>query len=134
MKWQTTYLGTQIAVVVASDEAYAILNRLKLTSWQAGGCSILTAALVVFADAEPYHLVFSNDVVDHVVARVADGYIDADGAFTGPGIVAKHKTLEGVSTRLVRSALFPPGIPCPVAAVDELVDLLALHGVDAVGP
>lgn len=125
MKWELTYLGTQVAVVAASDEAYGILSRHGLETWTSGGCSVLAAALEKAVDGRPYALVRGDGVVDHIVSRVGDAYIDADGAYSGPGVRSKHEALEGHRVRLValESAVID-GISCPIEAVRSMEGLL----------
>jgi hypothetical protein len=137
VRWELTYLGTQVAVATASSDAYTILDEYQLTSWQSGGCAILAAALERLLGAQPYALVRKDGVVDHVVSRHDLAYIDADGAFTAAGIVAKHEELEGHAVRLVRVDKLPAGESsasdesiCPASAVAALSDLLQERGVE----
>lgn len=134
MNWLTSYVGAHVAVVANSDDAYQILTDYDLTSWQSGGCAILAKAISIEFCPAPSRALYAlkrkkDGVIDHVVARLNDGYLDADGAFTGRGLVEKHLTLEGVSTRLVRigpNKLPTRRIVCPADAVERLVALFSL--------
>lgn len=131
-RWEATYLGTRIAVVAASPEAYAVLSEHGLTSWQAGGCAILTEALVQLLGAERYGLVREySGVVDHIVAKVDGYYLDADGAYTSHEMCEKHETLEGhrVTMKRLSGAVAIEGVFCSSEAVVELVELLEAQGV-----
>lgn len=130
MRWELTYLGTQIAVATATPEAYGILTRHGLTSWQQGGCSVLAAALARVLRADQCALVRDDGTVDHVVVWYEGVYLDADGAFTGVGIRAKHKALEGSAVRIVGlGGATVAGVLCPISAVTDVAKLLSDFGV-----
>lgn len=137
MRWDLTYLGSQVVAVVSSPEAYGILDEHELTSWQSGGCWILASALSSVLNGEMYALVRPDGVVDHVVVKHDGAYFDADGAFTARGVVEKHEYLEGRAVRLRRFRGEDSGMVCPPVAVRSLMELfgdrLGVHDYAATG-
>jgi len=136
MRWESAYMGTQVAVVAASQDSYKVLDRHGLTSWQAGGCWILAEALSGLV-AGKLHALVRDGLVDHVLLKVGDAYIDADGAYSGTGIVAKHLELEGFSARLISFSNLSATavevmqwlIPRPPSAVRQMKRLLQRQGI-----
>lgn len=125
-RWLATLLGTEIAVAVASADAYRILDRANLLSWQSGGCDILAMALCELFPGELYGLVTENGVTDHFVCKARGYFFDADGAYTTEELIAKHRSVEGVET-VLESASESEMTPTLRRAMSELTDLLTQY-------
>lgn len=90
-----------IARCLDTREAYEILGEEG--TWQAGGCSLLAAALkkIFRRQAEALHVASDRSDAEHAVVRVGDLYFDADGAQTGKELFAKMKIERVPHPRLV---------------------------------
>lgn len=95
-RWLATYIGTEIAVALGSEDAYRILDRANATSWQSGGCDALTAVLCELFPGEAYGLMREGGMIDHFVCEAHGYFFDADGAYTADELVAKHRAVEDV--------------------------------------
>ena len=128
MTWQDTYLGTQVAIVAASDDAYAVLDEAGWTSFGSGGCAVLAVALTRVVEGELFAITVQEvqGEVDHVCVRVGDdAYIDQDGAYSSRQMLTKHLELEGRAGHLALIQGDDFGeIECPEWAVAAMEGLL----------
>jgi hypothetical protein len=99
--------GAALHHAIWTDEA---IDLLPDAGWNDGGCGILANALVAWVGedmAERWAVVSSGDgVAHHVVCRVGDWYLDADGASTAPELLARWRPVFGSDgSRLLAIAL-----------------------------
>lgn len=135
MQWEAQYAGSLITRAVGCEEGFALLSRYGLQTWTSGGCAVLAAALVEVLGAQPWTIVrlgraLAEQRTEHVVAKLKGAYLDADGAYTGHGMLAKLEASDGVQGRLVHGLILARSdIVCPPAAVMETAALLDRAGV-----
>lgn len=119
--------GRRISEFINSGEGYKLLPYPRAT-WTSGGCHILAAALGSWlGGAFPLAAVFDRGgLPQHVLLKVGDCHVDADGASTEEELVRRWETEEFVVG--ARVGPFDPAqageIDCPVEPTRGLVQAL----------
>lgn len=119
--------GRRISEFMNSEEGYRLLPHPRAT-WTSGGCYILADALGSWLEnAFPLVAVSGRGGFPvHVLLKVGDCYVDADGASTEEELVQRWRTQEMIEG--ARVGPFDPAqageIDCPTKPVQRLVAAL----------
>lgn len=121
-------LGNLVQAVAGSNEAFELLDKEELDSFQTGGCAILAAAVEKVFGLQ--QATISSDVNDaeHIVNYCEGGFIDSDGWQTKEQLFEKLD-MESSSPRRwrVRRGVAEHDFVCPRYLVEELAALLEAH-------
>jgi len=128
----TARFGVALKRYINSDDAYALLDdtpELAGSTWQAGGCWALAQALrELIRGSHLCAVVDMGGVQHHVLVRLGEHYLDADGASTEAQLLRRWRTLEHLQGPSVQSfvpRLSVGEIACPPDLVKTLRRRLA---------
>jgi hypothetical protein len=123
-------IGKRLRLALSTDEAYSILNTqkgLEESSWTAGGCWIL--AKIISAKTKGQLIgVYAGQILHHVVVKLGDMYIDADGVSTEHGLLKRWREEEHLRAPYLgafdEKKARAGGIVCPrpTRSMVELID------------
>jgi hypothetical protein len=78
---------------LAEEEPYRLLQRSGLEcGFGDGGCRILAGALQRVLGGDLYAVYRDSGVMDHVVLRLGEEYLDVDGLHSVEGVLANART------------------------------------------
>jgi len=125
-------VGQDLQKLLDSEASYRILGSEG--TWQAGGCGILSHALIKTLGLSKKHLMAVVDnqasdpnLIQHFVVKFNRGYLDADGLSSKESLLKKMKQVEFLKEPKIIPAQEGKqvGIPCPIDKINALVDFLS---------